>query len=185
MSNTSLPKTRLGKARRIAEITQVELARAVGASLDWLRHIEAGDNPLSGSFAGKFGAYLGVDSHWLMGAGDEAKPPAIAGGVFDKEAYKKWRNIPMQPHIRAGELRDFIKELIDESFSDERYKEDWMRTWLAMPGYPDAQAFAIIERIKDVIQWNPPGKVWSMAFDDWKKARKAIKEPAPSKRRKS
>jgi hypothetical protein len=85
----------------------------------------------------------------------------------------------MDPTIRAEELRDFIKELIDESFSGDRWKENMFRTTLGMPGFPDAQAFAIIERIKDVIQWNPSGKIWSIAFTDWKKQLKS------SKRRKS
>jgi hypothetical protein len=110
------------------------------------------------------------------------RPPAITGEIFTKEFYEKWRSARMDPKARVELWRDYLKALIDESFSDDRWSEtmmrDMLRIQLAMPGWPEAAGCAIKTAIKQAIQFNPPGELWSMLVDDFKT------EPAPrSKRR--
>jgi transcriptional regulator with XRE-family HTH domain len=168
-------KTRLAYARKIAGITQDELAKRSNTSATYLRHLEADNKKLSGTMAGTLAAVLGVSGHWLMGRGN-GEPVDHEGQPYSREKYLDTKDAKDTDPIlnrekmlrRAEEWKTYLKAQVDEAFTpSDRYP-----TYLRNPGWPESLGCGITAAIRELAQ-NPDAKISETLIDDFVKQARA------------
>lgn len=111
-------KTRLAKARVAAGITQEELAKISGISVEQIYHFERGARKLTPKTATVFSIVLGVSGHWLMGYGNKAEPLALDGEPLTREKFEAFRQPGVntkQWNMRGAAWLHYLNDLIHGS----------------------------------------------------------------------
>ena len=89
------------RLREIMDLTQAEFAKSLGISLDLIKGVESGRNPLSVQLRETI--YETTGAQVMAGAG---KLPAYFGKPYEREHFKEWRN-EMAPSNRARAVIEF------------------------------------------------------------------------------